>query len=72
MLPIIFGDAGFEYTTFRNKKEKTSIVNNKEKENLVREVVKRINRKERITQLSSTPKVIKVIKQALIRKRSNM
>lgn len=46
MLPIIFGDAGFEYTTFRNKKEKTSIVNNKEKENLVREVVERINRKE--------------------------
>lgn len=69
MLPIIFGDAGFEYATFRNEKEKTSIVNNKEKENLVREVVKRINRKERITQLSSTQKVIKVIKQALIRKR---
>lgn len=66
MLPIIFGDAGFEYAIFRNKKEKTSIVNNKEKENLVREVVKRINRKERITQLSSTQKVIK---QALIRKR---
>lgn len=69
MLPIIFGDAGFEYATFRNKKEKTLIVNNKEKENLVREVVKRINRKERITQLSSMQKVIKVIKQALIRKR---
>lgn len=71
MLPIIFGDVGFEYATFRNEKEKTLIVNNKEKENLVREV-KRINRKEKITQLSSTQKVIKVIKQALIRKRWNI